>query len=251
MTLWRRRICCVSTRKVNCLSWKNRDGNTPLHINLEKLALGLAQDAVVKDTTQLLLDLGADPNIQNKNGDTPLHIACKNEAVQTAKLLLKNNKTNPAILNNNGKTANQLTQLQEIIFAFMERTLNEHHASMGELEIELVWSNRNDLDLHVHCPCKTEICFHHKICSRCSGELDVDMNAGAISSDQPAEHIFWKKNPPSGEYKVIVDHYSVKCSEDESKFFIRVKRNNQVIYSTSGVVCHQKNRTINIHNFRI
>jgi uncharacterized protein YfaP (DUF2135 family) len=48
--------------------------------------------------------------------------------------------------------------------------------SDGKLCFSLKWWDANDLDLHVVCPCGTNIYHGNKICITCKGELDKDMN---------------------------------------------------------------------------
>jgi len=210
-------------------------GQIPLDVNVQdtngNTALHLACSLVDQDLVDTLLLKGANPNAKNSTGDTALHIACRLKAVTLCKTLLKNKNTNPSIKNNNGQAANQLTDVQgatEIIEAFMDRAIQDSGAVKGELEIALLWGNANDLDLHVICPHGFKIHYAAKKSSCCSGELDVDMNAGGPSSDtQPVEHIYWKSNVPTGNYKIMVDHYSVNCPTDKSKFLIVVKHHKK------------------------
>lgn len=55
------------------------------------------------ETTQLLLDVGADPDIKTKMGETPLHQAAYNSQYQISKLLLDYG-ANPNIQQNDGDT---------------------------------------------------------------------------------------------------------------------------------------------------
>ncbi len=52
---------------------------------------------------KLLLDSGADPNVQNKQGETPLHLAIKYGCIKIAQILLKYG-ANPDIQNRDGNT---------------------------------------------------------------------------------------------------------------------------------------------------
>eukprot|EP00300_Choanocystis_sp_HF-7_P010472 c16966_g1_i1.p1 GENE.c16966_g1_i1~~c16966_g1_i1.p1 ORF type:complete len:214 (-),score=19.82 c16966_g1_i1:323-964(-) len=84
-------------------------------------------------------------------------------------------------------------------------------AVAGELEIALRWNDHNDLDLHVKCPCGTEIYFRNRTCPTCKGHLDVDMNVGSNVQDKPVEHIrFGDKDCPAlpGTYLFWVVYYS-------------------------------------------
>ena len=61
---------------------------------------------------------------------------------------------------------------QEDVFA--ER-LGREGAASGEVQVSLIWFNKNDLDLSVVCPSGERISFDNKI-SNCGGRLDIDMN---------------------------------------------------------------------------
>ena len=53
---------------------------------------------------KLLLEKGADPNIQNNDGNTALIKACNEGHTEIVQLLLKDGRTDPNIQNNNGNT---------------------------------------------------------------------------------------------------------------------------------------------------
>lgn len=234
-------------------------GRIPLDYNVQntagQTALHLACELVSKDLVNTLLAKGANPNVKDNNGDTPLHIACRKKAIDVAKTLLANKNTNINIKNNQGKSPNQMDEIQnlkEILLEFTEKALSNQKAALGELEIALSWSNANDLDLHVICPHGFEIFYGAKNAPCCFGELDVDMNAGGPCSDtNPVEHVYWKRNVPRGVYKVIVDHYSVKCNQDNSKFLITIKHNNKLVYSSDGWVCHANNKRVQVTEYRV
>lgn len=105
--------------------------------------------------------------------------------------------------------------------AELNRRLQREGAKAGDVQISLMWSNVNDLDLHVVPPSGERINFAHKR-SRCGGELDVDMNAGT-QSDEPVENVYWALNGgPRGEFKVFVNHYTNRGVENPSPFMIVV-----------------------------
>jgi hypothetical protein len=78
----------------------------------------------------------------------------------------------------------------------------EARGSHGKLDITLIWSGREDLDLHVYCP-DGQIFFSHR--AACGGTLEIDSNATLPEAkDAPIEHITWQNAPPAGDYRVEV-----------------------------------------------
>jgi len=78
----------------------------------------------------------------------------------------------------------------------------EARGTHGKLDITLIWSGREDLDLHVYCP-DGQIFFSHR--AACGGTLEIDSNAKlAEAKDAPLEHVTWQNEPPAGDYRVEV-----------------------------------------------
>tara|TARA_R110002095_G_scaffold114656_1_gene100059 strand:+ start:6227 stop:7363 length:1137 start_codon:yes stop_codon:yes gene_type:complete len=103
----------------------------------------------------------------------------------------------------------------------INKRLEREGAKTGNVQISLIWNNRNDLDLHVLCPSGERISFDHKH-SADGGELDVDMNVSG-ESWQPVENIYWPpKSMRKGIYKVFVHHYSRHGSPDPTKYTVRI-----------------------------
>jgi len=108
---------------------------------------------------------------------------------------------------------------------FAERLAREG-AKTGDVQISLIWNNYNDLDLHVVCPSGERIFFDNRN-SKCSGELDVDMNVKPTSR-KPVENVYWPENmAPRGTYRVYVHHYAkhsrgLRSNKDPTTFRVLV-----------------------------
>lgn len=72
----------------------------------------------------------------------------------------------------------------------LTKRLERESAKSGDVQISLMWDNRNDIDLHCLTPLKEHIYFNQKRV-KSGGELDVDMNAREPYSDKPVENIYW------------------------------------------------------------
>ncbi len=85
---------------------------------LPLLLYGQQQDDVVK----LLLDHGANINLQNAEGNTPLHLAARNGKLSTVQLLMARG-ANPALANANGDVPITLAYryYHPDVAAFLER----------------------------------------------------------------------------------------------------------------------------------
>lgn len=107
------------------------------------------------------------------------------------------------------------------LMQFVER-LQRAGAKSGDVQISLIWNNFNDLDLHVITP-RGENIFFGKRRSRCRGELDVDMNAGAGTTREPVENIYWGKGKaPVGKFRVAVHHFRNHGDPDPTPYELRV-----------------------------
>ena len=103
--------------------------------------------------------------------------------------------------------------------------LEREGAQSGQVQVSLIWDNKNDLDLSVVCPSGERISFDHKL-SSCGGQLDVDMNESP-TSEQPVENIFWPVGAaPKGEYKVLIEHFEQHADEDLTPYRVLVDDSN-------------------------
>jgi len=103
--------------------------------------------------------------------------------------------------------------------------LKREGAQSGQVQVSLIWDNKNDLDLSVVCPSGERISFDNKL-SSCGGQLDVDMNESP-TSEQPVENIFWPAGvAPKGEYKVIIEHFEHHAEEDLTPYRVLVDDGN-------------------------
>lgn len=118
----------------------------------------------------------------------------------------------------------------------------------GEVEIALIWKNRNDLDLHVVDPQGEEISFLWKE-SASGGWLDIDQNAACSSTvDDPVEHVRWKAGAvPNGIFHVYVNHYSNCGAPDPTEFHVEVKNGNKVA-SADGIIRYGDAKAL-VHSF--
>jgi hypothetical protein len=114
--------------------------------------------------------------------------------------------------------------------------LKREGARSGDVQVSLMWSNRNDLDLHVVDPAGEEISFKSKR-SRSGGWLDVDMNANPRRglSSQPVENVFWPAGgAPLGSYRIFVNHYGNHGGRDPTDFIVGVLVGGNVSVAGKG-----------------
>jgi len=93
--------------------------------------------------------------------------------------------------------------------------LDREKAKTGDVQISLIWFNKNDLDLHCVDPTGAEIFFKQPR-SASGGELDVDANGdrGRPITSEPVENIHWPAGgAPSGKYIVSVNYYNRRAGE--------------------------------------
>ncbi|MFC1757869.1 YfaP family protein [Planctomycetota bacterium] len=128
-----------------------------------------------------------------------------------------------------------------------KRRVEREGGQSGEVQITLIWNNRNDLDLHVICPSDQEISFRNKV-SRCGGQLDVDQNASFPLVNDPVENIYWPEGrAPSGDFKVFVNYFKTNGDADPTNFKIAIKYDGRTKKFSGRISRHQGMRKI--HEF--
>jgi hypothetical protein len=95
-------------------------------------------------------------------------------------------------------------------------------AGQGALNINLTWDTEADLDLHVMEPDGFVIFFGNTV-SPSGGELDLDGNAGCITSRSVENVTYAGVTPPIGLYRVFVDTFD-NCNAPLTNFAVRVNQ---------------------------
>lgn len=106
---------------------------------------------------QHLLDMGADPNIQNKDGQNALHLAVRNYNIRMIKELIKA-KADPNIRDNNGHTAkdiNQDLQYDEVVINLLKEAVRNQDIQA----IDSLLTHHEDLREKYISPGKTIISY--------------------------------------------------------------------------------------------
>ena len=105
---------------------------------------------------------------------------------------------------------------------FDERVEDQEGEVSEELTVTLIWNDRSDLDLQVHCPGGGAVGANVGGCA--GGVLDIDANgsSGGIlrMMDQPVENIRFPGSAPAGDYRIrvsISDSYLDNIGEDRRR----------------------------------
>jgi hypothetical protein len=100
-----------------------------------------------------------------------------------------------------------------------------------DIRFSLMWNNYNDLDIHVFTPRNEHIYYSAKTACRYGGFLDVDMNAGAGTTNEPVENVRWTKGQaPVGTYKVFANLYTThRGCPRETPFTMEIEVGGQVV----------------------
>ena len=122
------------------------------------------------------------------------------------------------------------------------------------LRVSLSWFNFDDLDLHVHEPAgrgrhafEDHIYFRNKR-GWTGGTLDVDMNAGHGTTREAVENVVWAAKPPDGAYRVVVNNYAHRETNDPG-FVIEVESGGKLSHYSynKGVRGQQDVAVVTLH----
>ncbi|QAA81722.1 hypothetical protein EI546_08285 [Aequorivita sp. H23M31] len=121
---------------------------------------------------------------------------------------------------------------------YQDLVVNLLEAGTGLLQVNLVWDQLNDVDLHLIEPDSTEIYFGNTV-STSGGQLDVDSNPACEIDGINNENIYYEDDPsvtiPYGEYQVLVDLYANCDIAPNTNYTIVVHYGGELIATTEGV----------------
>jgi uncharacterized protein DUF6777 len=102
----------------------------------------------------------------------------------------------------------------------------------GDVQVTLLWSSGDDLDLHVIDPQGSELYFSVPT-SESGGQLDHDDTGGCRTEGAHAENVFWPEGAaPSGTYQAFVQNY--KGCGAPAAFELRVTVAGAVVETIQG-----------------
>lgn len=119
--------------------------------------------------------------------------------------------------------------------------VNLMNAGTGLLQVNLVWDQLNDVDLHLIEPDGTEI-YYGNPQSSTGGQLDVDSNPACYIDGINNENIYYEDDPavtiPYGEYEVLVDLYANCSIGPNTNYTVVVHYGGVQIATSQGVNPH-------------
>lgn len=122
--------------------------------------------------------------------------------------------------------------------SYQDLVVNLMDAGTGLLQVNLVWDQLNDVDLHLFEPDGTEI-YYGNTESSSGGQLDVDSNPACFIDGINNENIYYEDDPsvtiPYGEYEVKVDLYANCDIVPNTNYTIVVHYGGVQIAASEGV----------------
>lgn len=130
----------------------------------------------------------------------------------------------------------------------------DNQGEFGCLSFTLVWNSTDDLDLDI-IDAKENHIWYKKYCKRqdnqfsnTGGQLDIDMNARGIDTNQPVENIYFKCTPPNGNYIVRVIAFE-KREQNPVDFKLTIRKKGAIVKEISSTI-NQQNELIKIINYK-
>lgn len=114
----------------------------------------------------------------------------------------------------------------------------------GCLSFTLLWNSIDDLDLDVIDAENNHIWFKQYCKSQdgkfssTGGQLDVDLNADHVNTDQPVENVYFKCKPPNGIYYVRVRAFK-KRDRNPVNVKLIVREKGKIIKQISSTIQQQ------------
>ena len=120
----------------------------------------------------------------------------------------------------------------------------DNKGEFGCLSFTLIWNSTDDLDLDV-IDAKNNHIWYKKYCksqdnqfSSTGGQLDIDLNAEGIDTDQPVENVYFKCTPPNGIYSARVRAYE-KREPNPVNIKLIVRKKGKIIKEISSTISQQ------------
>lgn len=119
--------------------------------------------------------------------------------------------------------------------AYQERNVSVLNVGTGEVQVNVTWDSKADVDLYLVEPGGAEL-FYGARTSPNGGELDLDSNAACGSDGPRAENTFYRRGikPPRGEYGVRVNYWAA-CGAAATRYVVTVNVKGQLPQIFSGV----------------
>ncbi len=104
----------------------------------------------------------------------------------------------------------------------------------GEVQVNVTWNSKADIDLYVVDPSSQEI-YYGRRRSTTGGELDLDSNAACASDGPRAENVYWRGGliAPRGEYAVRVNNWA-NCGEARTDYVVTINVRGQAPRTYTG-----------------
>jgi hypothetical protein len=122
---------------------------------------------------------------------------------------------------------------------FQKKSVSVINVGTGDVQMNITWDSKADVDLHVLDPSGAEIYWAGRQ-SPTGGQLDLDSNAGCGSDGPRAENIFWASGliAPRGEFTVRADYWSA-CTAPLTNYVVTVNVRGKPPQVFSGVFTGQ------------